>query len=80
MGTLREDHKTFLIYLAKVFLEWEMFRIKFVEELKTHILCSANFFFPPRKSCPVWENVEKYYSAGQTTDDNMAHAQSVLDN
>jgi len=49
MGTLREDHKTFLIYVAKVFLEFEMFQIIFVEEIKTHILCSVTFFF--RKSC-----------------------------
>jgi len=57
MGTLREDHKTFLIYVAKVFLEFEMFQIIFVEEIKTHILCSVTFFF--RKSCRLWDNVEK---------------------
>jgi len=28
----------FLLYLAEFFLEWEMFRTKFVENVKTHIL------------------------------------------
>jgi len=27
----------------------------------------------------VYENVEKYSTAGQATDDRMAHAHSVLD-
>jgi hypothetical protein len=31
-------------YLAKFFLEWEMFQIKVVEKIKTHILCSVTFF------------------------------------
>jgi hypothetical protein len=35
----------FLRYLAKFFLEWEMFQIKVAEKLKTHILYS----FPPPK-------------------------------
>jgi hypothetical protein len=30
---------------------------KVVEKIKTHILCSIIFF---RKSCPLWDNVEKY--------------------
>jgi hypothetical protein len=32
-----------------------------------------------RKSCRLWDNVEKYCTAGQATDDNMAHAQCMLD-
>ena len=32
-------------YLAE-FLEWEMFQMKGVEKIKTHILYSANFFCP----------------------------------
>ena len=42
----------FWSYLAHFFLEWEMFQTRFVEKIKTH------FVF--RKSCRVWENVEKY--------------------
>ena len=34
----------FLSYLAQFFLEWEMFQTKFVEKIKTHILCSMTFF------------------------------------
>ena len=54
-----------------MFLEWEMFQTKFVEEIKTHILFSVFFF---RKSCRLWDNVEKYCRLEQATDDNMAHA------
>jgi hypothetical protein len=43
-------------YLAKFFLEWEMFQTKVVEKIKTHILCSITFF---RKSHRLWDNVEK---------------------
>jgi len=55
-----------------------MFQTKFVEKMKTHILCSvASFIF--RKSCRLWHNVEKHCRAGQATDDNMAHARCILD-
>jgi hypothetical protein len=47
------------------------------EKIKIHILCSLTFFF--RKSSRLWENVEKYFWAGQDTDDNMAHAHCMLD-
>jgi len=55
-----------------------MFQTKVVEKIKTYILCSVTFFF--RKSCRLWDNVEKYCKAWQATDDNMAHAVCVLDN
>jgi len=48
-----------------------MFQTKVVEEVKTHILCSITF---SRKSCRLWDNVDKFCRAGQATDDNMAHA------
>ena len=66
----------FWSYLAQFFLEWEMFQTKVVVKIKTHVLCSATFF---RKSCRLWENVQKYWSAGQATDDNMAHVHYMLD-
>jgi hypothetical protein len=31
-------------YDAEVFLEWEMFHIKIVEKIKTHIVYSVTFF------------------------------------
>jgi len=52
-----------------------MFQTKVVEKIKTHILCSVTFF---RKSCRLWEYVEKYCRAEQATDDNMAHAHYMM--
>jgi hypothetical protein len=63
-------------YLAHICLEQEIVQTKFVEISKTHILCPITFF---RKSCCLWDNVEKYSIAGQATDDNMAHAYCMLD-
>jgi len=53
-----------------------MLQTKIVEKIKTHILCSVTSF---RKSCRLWDNVEKYCRAGQAADDNMAHAHCMLD-
>jgi len=44
---------------------------------------NTNFIFnifSPRKSCHLYDNVEKYCTVGQATDDNMAHAHCMLDN
>ena len=35
-------------YLAEFILEWEMFQIKVVEKIKTHILFSVTFSFEDR--------------------------------
>ena len=51
-------------HLSQLLLEWEMFQTKVVEKIKTRVLCSITF---PRKSCRLWENVEKYCTAGQAT-------------
>jgi hypothetical protein len=64
-------------YLAQFFLEWEMFQTKVVQIIKKHVLCSITFFL--RKSCRLWDNVEKYCKARQATDDNMAYARFMLD-
>ena len=61
----------FWSYLAHFFLEWEMFQTKIIEKIKAHILFSVTFL---RKSCRLWENVEKYCRAQQATDDSMVHA------
>jgi hypothetical protein len=55
-------------YLAEIFLEWEIFQTKVVEKIRTHILCSITFSL---KSCRLWDNVEKYGTARQATDDNI---------
>jgi hypothetical protein len=54
-----------------------MLQTKAVEEIKTHNLCSVTFI---RKSCSLSDNVEKYGTAGNATDDNMAHARFMMDN
>jgi hypothetical protein len=50
---------------------------KAIEKIKTHILCSVTLY---RKSCRLWDNVEKYCRAEQATDDSMAHVHCMLDN
>ena len=45
--------------------------------LKTHILCSAIFFFENRAICE--NNAEEYSIAGDDTDENTAHVYCVLD-
>jgi len=52
-----------------------MFQTEAAEKTKRYIFCSKTFF---RKSCRLWDNVEKYCTAGQPTDDNTAHAHFVL--
>ena len=66
----------FWSYLAQFSLESEIFQTKAVQKIKTHILCSVTF---SRKSCSLWDNVEKYCRAGQTTDGDMAHALCMMD-
>ena len=50
-------------YLTQFFLEWEMFQTTVAEEIKTYILGSKFFFF--RKSCSLWDYVEKYCQRGR---------------
>jgi hypothetical protein len=67
----------FLQYLAHFSLECEMFQTKFVEKIKTHIVCSVIIF---RKSCRLWENVEKYCWVRQATNDDTAYVRYMLEN
>jgi hypothetical protein len=69
-GTLHEHVFTFMILSRRSFIEWENFHTINVEKIKTRILYSINVFFP-RKSCRLWNNVEKYCRSGRATDDNM---------
>jgi hypothetical protein len=55
-------------YLAEFFLERQMFLTKSVEKIKTNILYPIIF---PRKSCRLWDNVEKYGTARQAADGNI---------
>jgi hypothetical protein len=45
-----------------------MFQTEFVDKIKTYTLCSKFF---SRKSCRLRDNVEKYGTARQATDDNI---------
>jgi len=49
-----------------------------VSRKSKHTFCVQWLFF--RKSCHLWNNVEKYCRAWQATDDNMAHVHCMLDN
>jgi len=66
----------FWSYLVQFFLEWEIFQIKTVEEIRKNISFSITFF---SKIVSLWDNVEKYRRAEQATDDNMAHVHCMLD-
>jgi len=49
--------------------------------LETKFVDKIHMFNNPLslKSCCLWDNVEKYRTAGQATDENVAHAHYVLD-
>ena len=75
---MQQTDARFWTYVAQFFLKWEMCQTKFLEEIKTHILCSVNDF---RNSLRLWDNVEKYGTARQATDENnMAHGLCMLGN
>jgi hypothetical protein len=73
--TLKTDIN-FLSCLAQFFLEWKKFQTDVVENIKTHILRSVTFIF--RKSCHLYDNVEKYFRAGQATDDKYTDGACAL--
>ena len=74
---MQQTDTHFWPYLAQFFSEWGMLHTKVVEKTKTHILCSVISF---RKSCRLWDNVEKYCIAWLATDNNMTHAHCMLGN
>ena len=53
---------------------------KYFYEIVEKIKIRLKFLSPPRKSCLLRDNVEKFCTAGQATDDNMVHAHCMLDN
>jgi len=63
----------FLSHLAH-FLVRKMLQTKIVEKVKTQTLFSITSF---RKSCRLCDNVEKYRTVEQATDDSTAHAHTV---
>ena len=55
-------------YLTQFFSECETFHTNVADEIKTDILCSITFFW---KLCHSWDNVEKYGTSREVTDDNI---------
>jgi len=53
-----------------------LFLTNVVQKIKTHILNLNLFFF--RKSCRLWDNIEKYCIVRQTTDDNIIERRRIL--
>jgi hypothetical protein len=77
-GTLHEDQYTLLIIARSFILRMRKLSEKsWREKSKYTFYIQKLFFF--RKSCLLWVNVQKYCRAGETTDDNMAHAHYMLD-
>ena len=45
------------LYVDQFFLEWEMFEPEVVGKIKTHILCSKNFFKDGAICEIMWKNI-----------------------
>jgi len=76
-GTLHEDQYTFLIISRSVLLVMRNISDKICRENQNTYFMFKTFF---SKIVPFIRYVEKFCRAGQTTDDNMAHARCLLDN
>ena len=77
-GTLHEDRYKCLITSRSFLLRVTNVSDKGCRENQNaHIVFNNYFFF---KLCRLLDNVEKYCTAGQATDDNMAHAHCMLNN
>jgi hypothetical protein len=76
MGTLYENRYTFLI-IYHIRHRMRNGLDKIFRENRNMLLRSNNIF---RKSYPFWDNVEKYNSSWQATDDIMANKPFVLEN
>jgi hypothetical protein len=64
----------FKIISRSIHVRMRNLAIKVVDKIK-HILCPITFF---RKSCRLWDNVEKYCRGGRPQDDSMEHAHCTL--
>jgi hypothetical protein len=64
-------------YVAEFYVSGEMLQAKFIEKIKTHILCPIFSLHP---SPPKKKHVEEYCGARQVADDNMVHAYCMLSN
>jgi hypothetical protein len=78
--TKSQDQYTFFFIISRLIL----LRMKTAsgkicrENQNTHFVFKNISFPPPRKSHRLCDNMEKYCTDGQSTDDNMAHAHCVI--
>jgi transposase len=70
-GTLHEDLCAFMIISFSMLLETRSVWDKSCRETQNTHLMLNNIFFPHRKSCRLWNNVEKYGKAKQATNDHI---------
>jgi hypothetical protein len=70
-----EDPYTFLIISRSILLSHVS---EVVEKVEMHIRVLCPMTFLSIKPCRSWDKVEKYCTAGQATDDNLAHAHCML--
>ena len=61
------DHIWLQLSYNEKYFGWKLYR--------KHILCSISFFF--RKSCHIWDNMEKYCKTVQATDDNITRLMCI---
>ena len=76
-GILHEAQYTLLIISRSVLLRTRNSSDKSRRANQNTHFTFNNFTF--RKSCRLWDNVEKYSIIGQATDYKMAHAHCILD-
>ena len=75
-GTSHEDRYTFLIFHSGLQKMRNVSDRSCRENQNTHF--TLNNFFPPKKSCRLWDNAEKYGKARQATYDNIIRHMSFV--
>jgi len=75
MGILHEDRYTFSIISRSVLLRMTNISDKCCRDNQSTRFVFRHFF--SQKSCRLWNNVEKYFRAGETTDDNRRRLMRV---
>jgi hypothetical protein len=73
-GPLQADACTFITTFRSFLLRIGHFRTRVAEKIELHSLCSKTY---SRKSCHLLENVEKYGTAGQATDDMIRRMRTI---
>ena len=66
-------------YLADFFLEWEIFKIKVVEKIKTHTLSIQWLFSPENRAVYKIKHKMWWSHGGHKWRHNMAHTRCMLD-